>query len=85
MVAVTVAEQRTHGFQVVAIADPKQMQSVEAGGVVELLRRGLGEKAIPTLATSVRQVTERLSALSSGLLKRIRTDSGCAQPIVARV
>lgn len=48
--------QRTHGFQVVAIGDPKQMQSIEAGWVIELLRRGLGEKAIPELATSVRQV-----------------------------
>jgi hypothetical protein len=49
--------QRSHGFQVVAIGDPKQMQSVEAGAVVELLRRALGENAIPTLETSIRQVS----------------------------
>ena len=41
--------QRQHGFQIVAIGDPKQMQSVEAGAVIDLLRRALGESAIPTL------------------------------------
>jgi hypothetical protein len=45
-----------HGFQIVAIGDPKQMQSVEAGAVIDLLRRALGDGAIPTLETSVRQV-----------------------------
>ena len=44
-----------HGFQIVGIGDPKQMQSIEAGAVLDLLRRGLGESAIPTLSTSVRQ------------------------------
>jgi hypothetical protein len=48
--------QKEHGFQIVGIGDPKQMQSVEAGAVVDLLRRSLGETAIPTLETSVRQV-----------------------------
>jgi hypothetical protein len=48
--------QKQHGFQIVGIGDPKQMQSVEAGTVVDLLRRGLGEKAVPVLETSVRQV-----------------------------
>ena len=48
--------QKQHGFQIVGIGDPKQMQSVEAGPVVDLLRRGLGETAIPELGTSVRQV-----------------------------
>jgi hypothetical protein len=47
--------QETHEFQIVGIGDPKQMQSIEAGAVLDLLRRGLGESAIPTLATSVRQ------------------------------
>jgi hypothetical protein len=50
--------QAQHGFQIVAIGDPKQMQSVEAGAVVDLLRRGLGENAVPTLDMSVRQVTQ---------------------------
>ena len=48
--------QKEHGFQIVAIGDPKQMQSVEAGPVVDLLRRGLGENAVPVLESSVRQV-----------------------------
>ena len=50
--------QQEHGFQIVGIGDPKQMQSVEAGAVVDLLRRALGETAIPTLETSVRQVEQ---------------------------
>jgi hypothetical protein len=48
--------QKDHGFQIVAIGDPKQMQSVEAGAVVDLLRRALGEQSVPVLETSVRQV-----------------------------
>ena len=50
--------QQEHGFQIVGIGDPKQMQSVEAGAVVDLLRRGLGEAAIPILETSVRQLAQ---------------------------
>lgn len=50
--------QKEHGFQIVGIGDPRQMQSVEAGAVVDLLRRGLGEKAVPMLETSVRQVEQ---------------------------
>jgi hypothetical protein len=42
-------------FQVVAIGDPKQMQAVEAGPVIDLLQRALGEDAIPELIRSVRQ------------------------------
>ena len=48
--------QQEHGFQIVGIGDPQQMQSVEAGAVIDLLRRGLGEEAVPTLERSVRQV-----------------------------
>ena len=48
--------QKDHGFQIIGIGDPKQMQSVEAGAVVDLLRKGLGEQAVPVLETSVRQV-----------------------------
>jgi hypothetical protein len=42
-------------FHVVAIGDPKQMQAVEAGPVIDLLQRALGEDAIPELIRSVRQ------------------------------
>ncbi len=54
--------QKEHRFQIVALGDPKQMQSVEAGAVIDLLRRGLGETAIPTLETSVRQVEKEEQA-----------------------
>jgi hypothetical protein len=50
------AAQEKHAFQIVAIGDPKQMQSVEAGAVIDLLRRGLGDRAVPALETSVRQI-----------------------------
>ena len=49
--------QRKSGFQLVMIGDPLQMQSVEAGPVIDLLRRGLGDHAVPELASSVRQKT----------------------------
>jgi ATP-dependent exoDNAse (exonuclease V) alpha subunit len=42
-------------FQVVAIGDPKQMEAVEAGPVIDLLQRVLGEDAVPELIRSVRQ------------------------------
>ncbi len=48
--------QQCHDFQMIAIGDPRQMQSVEAGAVVDLLHRALGEAAIPRLETSIRQV-----------------------------
>jgi hypothetical protein len=45
------------GFQLVMIGDPLQMQSVEAGPVIALLRRALGKDAVPELGSSVRQKT----------------------------
>ena len=50
-------QQRT-GAQIVMIGDPAQMQAIEAGAVVPLLREAIGGKAIEIL-TSVRQQTER--------------------------
>ncbi len=49
------ALQKRTGFQLVMIGDPKQMQSVEAGPVIELLHRALGREAVPELIGSVRQ------------------------------
>jgi hypothetical protein len=49
------AVQKKHRFQLVMIGDPKQMQAVEAGPVIDLLRRALGEGAVPELGSSVRQ------------------------------
>ncbi|OYV41753.1 MAG: hypothetical protein B7Z75_14800 [Acidocella sp. 20-57-95] len=40
------------------IGDPKQMQAVEAGPVIELLRRALGAGKVPELGSSVRQKAE---------------------------
>lgn len=44
------------GFKLVMIGDPKQMQSVEAGAVIELLERAVGKENIPVLESSTRQV-----------------------------
>ena len=47
-----------HGFKVVAAGDDKQAQAIEAGPVIELLRRALGEERIPEILSTVRQNTE---------------------------
>ena len=52
------AAQAEKGFQLVMIGDPKQMQAVEAGPVIELLRRALGKDKVPELGSSVRQKAE---------------------------
>ena len=59
------AARERQGFQLVAIGDPKQMQAVEAGPVIELLRRALGDDRVPELASSMRQtrVDERETVL----------------------
>jgi hypothetical protein len=51
--------QRERGFQLIAVGDPKQCQSIEAGPVIGLLRRALGPEVIPELLSTVRQSTER--------------------------
>ena len=48
-----------HGFQLVAVGDPKQCQSIEAGPVIAILQEALGEGAIPELLTTLRQRTQR--------------------------
>ena len=48
-----------HGFRLVAVGDPKQCQSIEAGPVVELLRQALGRDALPEILSTVRQQAER--------------------------
>lgn len=50
--------QAEKGFHLVMIGDPKQMQAVEAGPVIELLDRALGPGKVPELGTSVRQKAE---------------------------
>ena len=51
--------QDRHGFRLVAVGDPKQCQSIEAGPVIDLLRQALGEGALPEILTTIRQQTER--------------------------
>nr|WP_282572168.1 MobF family relaxase [Roseomonas acroporae] len=47
------------GFRIVALGDDRQCAAIEAGPVVSLLRRALGETAIPEIVTTRRQRTER--------------------------
>jgi hypothetical protein len=51
--------QQTHGFQIMAVGDPKQAQSIEAGPVIDLLQQALGPDAVPEILTTVRQRAER--------------------------
>jgi TrwC relaxase/AAA domain len=51
--------QAASGCQVVAVGDPKQCQAIEAGPVIELLRRAVGAEAVPELLTTVRQQSAR--------------------------
>jgi hypothetical protein len=51
--------QERHGFSVVALGDDRQCQSLEAGPVIRLIEKALGDEAIPKLLTTVRQETER--------------------------
>jgi phage/plasmid primase-like uncharacterized protein len=48
-----------HGFRIVAVGDDKQCQGIEAGPVVNLMRRALGPEAVPEILTTRRQRTER--------------------------
>ena len=57
--------QGERGFKVVAIGDPEQLQSIEAGHVVTLMRRALGEDAIPEIATTLRQRTDEEKVTTS--------------------
>ena len=51
--------QADHGFRLVMIGDDKQCQSIEAGPIIDLARKALGEEAVPEILTTVRQQTER--------------------------
>ena len=48
-----------HGFTMVAIGDDRQAQAIEAGNTITLLRRALGDAAVPELESTVRQLRER--------------------------
>lgn len=51
--------QDKHDLQLVMIGDDKQCQSIEAGPIIDLARKALGEEKIPEILTTVRQKTER--------------------------
>jgi ATP-dependent exoDNAse (exonuclease V) alpha subunit len=51
--------QETSGAQIVMIGNHRQIESVEGGPGLELLREALGSEATPELVTSIRQKTER--------------------------
>ncbi len=71
------------GFQLIAIGDPKQMQAVEAGPVIDLLRRALGDSKIPELASSVRQrrADDRETVL---MLRNSQTEEAIARKVADR-
>lgn len=51
-------------FKCIGIGDPRQCQSIEAGPVIELLRRALGNSEIPEILSSVRQFSQAERATS---------------------
>ena len=51
--------QDEHKFQLVMIGDNKQCSSIEAGPIIDLARKALGDAAVPEILTTVRQQTER--------------------------
>jgi phage/plasmid primase-like uncharacterized protein len=48
-----------HGFKLAMLGDDKQAIAIEAGPVVDLLRRALGEERIPQILETIRQDLER--------------------------
>ena len=57
--------QKEHGFQIAAVGDDKQCTSIEAGAVIDLLRKALGDESIPEILTTIRQKTEREREIAS--------------------
>ena len=56
---------RDHGFKLVLAGDDEQGQSIQAGPVIDLLRRALGEERIPKILTTIRQDAENERALAN--------------------
>ena len=54
-----------HGFKLVLAGDDEQGQSIQAGPVIDLLRRALGEERIPKILTTIRQDAENERALAN--------------------
>ncbi len=56
--------QAERGFSIVGIGDDRQGQAIEAGSTIHLVQKALGGKAVPELASTVRQLRERDRATS---------------------
>jgi hypothetical protein len=50
--------QRQQGFQISAIGDDKQSQSILAGATIDLFRRALGNDQVPALVSTTRQIRD---------------------------
>lgn len=55
--------QERYGFRMVAIGDPKQCQSIEAGFVTGLIEKALG--SVPSIETTVRQTDARAREIAT--------------------
>ncbi|MGE4043398.1 MAG: MobF family relaxase [Acetobacteraceae bacterium] len=66
--------QERHGFRLVMLGDQRQLQSIEAGPQIELLRKALGDEAIPQIESTVRQQTPREREIA-GLMRQGRVDA----------
>jgi phage/plasmid primase-like uncharacterized protein len=66
-----------HGFRIVAVGDDKQCQSIEAGPVVNLMRRALGQEAVPDILSTRRQKDERQREIA-GLFREGRAAEALA-------
>ena len=51
--------QARHGFAIKGLGDREQVQAIEAGDTIEILRRVLPKATMPALLTTVRQETKR--------------------------
>ncbi|MDN3564281.1 MobF family relaxase [Paeniroseomonas aquatica] len=51
--------QQARGFRLAMLGDDRQCQAIEAGPIVDLVRRALGEAQVPEILTTVRQRAER--------------------------
>ncbi|WP_428491744.1 MobF family relaxase [Rhodopila sp.] len=51
--------QKRFGFKIVAVGDDRQCTAIEAGPVIDLLRKALGADTIPEILTTIRQKSER--------------------------
>jgi len=51
--------QETRGFRLAMLGDDRQCQAIEAGPIVDLVRRALGPDQVPEILTTVRQRAER--------------------------